>query len=297
VALAGDELEGQVVPVFLDALQEGGGDVEVAGAEQQPGRRLEPPALIGAPDQDGPGQPEVGAVEPGGGGGAGRVPELAGVQGRVGVGDHARLAAQADQPGNEARPGDQALAQHRRGQQRRVPGPPQPGQDPRGRPGPRARGAAQQQRADPRRLLQPEQQGGQPAPVVADHMGAGQAKGVQQPGRVGGEAGRAVAAARGLAPAEAAQVRHQQRVAVPEPLDDLVPAPPVLRPAVQQQHRRPGAGLGQVQPDRPGLALDVQPAVPDTGQLGQPVLAGRRPSNHHGAILASPPVPGQPGLA
>jgi hypothetical protein len=132
---------------------------------------------------------------------------------------------------------------------------------------------------------------------VADHVRVGQAQRIQQPDGVIGEAGRRVAVAGRLAPAEAAQVRHQQPVVVAEPLDDLAPAPPVLRPAVQQQHRRPAAGLGQVQPDRPVQVLDVQPAVSDTGQLRQPVVPGRRPRNHHAAILASPPVPGQPDLS
>ena len=53
-----------------------------------------------------------------------------------------------------------------------------------------------------------------------------------------------------------------------ELLDDPAPAPPVLRPAVQEQHRRPRAGRDQMQADGAGNAPDVDPVVLDaTAQI------------------------------
>jgi hypothetical protein len=94
-------------------------------------------------------------------------------------------------------------------------------------------------------------------------------KRVKQRHRIVGEAGWAVATPGCFTPSEAAQVRYEQAV-VAELLDYAAPAPPVLRPAVQEQHRRPRAGRGQMQPDRAAAGLDVHPVVLDTRQGGSP---------------------------
>ena len=72
-----------------------------------------------------------------------------------------------------------------------------------------------------------------------------------------------VAALGRVAPAVPAQVGADHAVAVAEPRDDLAPAPPVLRPAVQH-HDRLGAGvagLGHVHPEAVDLVVVVADAV------------------------------------
>src|SRR5829696_6113390 len=119
-------------------------------------------------------------------------------------------------------------------------------------------------------------------------MGPGEAEGVQQADRVAGEPGGAVAGAGRLAPAEAAQVGHEQAVVAVEPLDDPAPAPPVLWPAMEQQHRRARARLGHMQPHPSATAWDVQPVMLDSGQGREPVHSRRRGRNGHNGNLSSP---------
>jgi hypothetical protein len=64
VTAAPDDLEGEVVAVGLDPLQDRQRDVEVVGAEQQPGRRLQPLTGKGTAQQDLPGRLEVVPVQP-----------------------------------------------------------------------------------------------------------------------------------------------------------------------------------------------------------------------------------------
>jgi hypothetical protein len=90
-------------------------------------------------------------------------------------------------------------------------------------------------------------------------------KRVKQRHRIVGEAGWAVAIPGCFTPSEAAQVRYEQAV-VAELLDDAAPAPPMLRPAVQEQHRGPRAARCQMQPDRAAAGLNVHPVMLDTRQ-------------------------------
>jgi hypothetical protein len=112
-------------------------------------------------------------------------------------------------------------------------------------------------------MMQAEQESGESSPVVTDDIGAGEVERVQHCHRIIGKAGRAIATAGCFAPAKAAQVRYQQPVVAAELLDDPAPAPPVLRPAVQEQHWRARARRGQMQADGAGGASDVDPVVLD----------------------------------
>jgi hypothetical protein len=85
-----------------------------------------------------------------------------------------------------------------------------------------------------------------------------------------------------------AQVGHEQAILVAKLLDHPTPAPPVLWPAVEQQHRRPGARLGQMQSDAPTVAPDVHPTMLDTGQGREPVQSRRRGRNGHDINLSLP---------
>ena len=74
-------------------------------------------------------------------------------------------------------------------------------------------------------------------------------------------------AGRCVGPAEAAQVGRDDPARVAEPLDHAAPLVPVLRPAVDEQQRLAGAGLGDVhaQPAR------FDEAVLDAGDVGDVV--------------------------
>ena len=69
---------------------------------------------------------------------------------------------------------------------------------------------------------------------------------VHQGHRVAGEGQRVVAVPGGVAPAEAAQVGRDHPVVGGQARDHAAPAPRVLGPAVQQQHRRAAARLVEV---------------------------------------------------
>ena len=60
-------------------------------------------------------------------------------------------------------------------------------------------------------MMQPEQESGESAPIVTDHIGAGDVKRIQQRHCIVGEAGPAAATA-GSCSAEAAPVRYEQSV-------------------------------------------------------------------------------------
>ena len=61
---APDDLEGEVIAVGLDVVQDRQRDVEVVGAEQQPGRGGEALALEGAAQQNHPRRSQVVPVQP-----------------------------------------------------------------------------------------------------------------------------------------------------------------------------------------------------------------------------------------
>ena len=98
-------------------------------------------------------------------------------------------------------------------------------------------------------VVEADEEADDAAPVVADEVDALDAERVEDADDVLGELVLAVAAAGRLAPAEAAQVHREHAVAIGQQGHQPPPAPPVLGPAVQQQHRRAGriAHLGDVQ--------------------------------------------------
>lgn len=135
-------------------------------------------------------------------------------------------------------------------------------------------------------MLQSQQEPGEPSPVVTHYMGALKGQRVQQPHCIVCEGGGVVATARCLAPSEAAQVGHEQAVMIAKLADHPAPAPPMLWPAVQQQHRCPRARLGQMEPDPATVAWEIEPAVLDSGQGREPVQSGRRGRNGHDLNLS-----------
>ena len=102
-----------------------------------------------------------------------------------------------------------------------------------------------------------EQERGEAAPVVSDQLHPVEVQRVEQRDDVGGKRLRVVPPARGVAPAEAAQVRHHEPELSAQRRDELAPAVPVLRPAVQQQQRISLAGLGHVH----AQVGEIHPAV------------------------------------
>ena len=152
-----------------------------------------------------------------------------------------------------------------------VPAAPRLGHEPRRTLHPRGHGVQHQHPLNPLRRVQAERERGVAAPVVADHVRTLDAQRVQQRHGVGGERQRVVAPRRAVAPAEPAQVRRDQPVVAGQQRDHVAPAPGVLGPAVQQQHRRGArvAGLQHVQVQRPGVGgRDGDRAVPGTGHVG-----------------------------
>ena len=96
-----------------------------------------------------------------------------------------------------------------------------------------------------------------------------EAERVEQPEQVVGERLLAVIAVRRrVRPAEAAEVGGDHPVTLGERGDELAPGPPVLGPAMYEQHGVALAGLGHVQAD----AAHVHVAVLHSGELGE----GRR---------------------
>jgi hypothetical protein len=73
-----------------------------------------------------------------------------------------------------------------------------------------------------------------------------------------------VATRRRLAPAEAAQIHREHAVAIGEQWHQRAPCEPVLRPPVQEQHRRTLSELGDMQ----ASAAHVDETVLDALELG-----------------------------
>ena len=125
--------------------------------------------------------------------------------------------------------------------------------------------------------------GEQAADVGADDHRVGLAERRDQRGDVGGQVRRVVAARRFVARAVAAQVDGDGVVAGVGQVDQLlVPGPPELREAVQQQHERTGAGLGDVQRDAVGLDGAVRPRAVD--QDDRAVRGARERTESHGVV-------------
>ena len=91
-----------------------------------------------------------------------------------------------------------------------------------------------------------EQQAGEAAPVVAGEVGPLDPQRVEQRDQVLDEHVGVDRAGGRVGPAEAAQVGHDQAADVAQPLDHPAPLVPVLGPAVDEQQRLAGAGLGDV---------------------------------------------------
>ena len=121
------------------------------------------------------------------------------------------------------------------------------------------------------------QRGGGPgehaAPGVAGQVCPAFAERAHETGDVTGERPRVVAA-RGLVRiAVPAQIRRDRvEAGVGQGTELVAPGPPELREPVQQQHRRPGARLGDVQADAVGRYVTVgpRPVNPDRGRIGRP---------------------------
>ena len=91
-----------------------------------------------------------------------------------------------------------------------------------------------------------EQQAGEAAPVVAGEVGPLDPERVEQRDQVVGEDVGVDRAWWRVAPAEAAQVGHDQAADVAQALHHAAPLVPVLGPAVDEQQRLAGSGLGDV---------------------------------------------------
>ena len=124
---------------------------------------------------------------------------------------------------------------------------------------------------DPIGVDETEQDRGPATPVVADHERALDPERVEQRDLVGGERLAVVAVPRRLAPAEAAQVRSDQPIFVPQGADHPPPHVPVLWPAVKEEDRRLaeplGPRFGDVDSHPVGLDEAVLDAV-DVRELG-----------------------------
>jgi hypothetical protein len=138
-----------------------------------------------------------------------------------------------------------------------------------------------------------EQERGKPAPVMADQPDPVKAQRIQQGARVRGEAVRVITCPRCLAPAEAAQVRHQEPVPAASARHHVAPHEPVLRPAVQQQHRLASARFGEVNPDPAGRAGHIHQTVPHRWRRGKAVRHAGRGYGSHADKLAPPTPTGQ----
>jgi hypothetical protein len=110
-------------------------------------------------------------------------------------------------------------------------------------------------------VVEADQKADDAAPVVADEVHALDPQRVEHAHDVVGELLLAVAARRRLAPAEAAQVQCEYAVTTGEQRHERAPRPPVLGPAVHEQHGRRGAvaELGDVQ----ARAADIDVVVLD----------------------------------
>ena len=152
--------------------------------------------------------------------------------------------------------------------------------------------------------------GDQAAQAVADHDRVRLAQRPDQPGRVGGGRDQVVAAGRLVAAAVAAQVhRDRAEARLGQRGQLMAPGPPELGEAVQQQHQRPVAGLGDVEPGAVGADRPVRPGAADldhgVGAAGHrahltgscdAVISGRWPSGCS-PVQAQYPEPFGHGLA
>lgn len=91
---------------------------------------------------------------------------------------------------------------------------------------------------------------------MADQGNAVKPLGVEQAEQVAGERRLGVVAGRRVGPAEAAQVGREHAMGAGQRRDHAPPAPPVLRPAVDEHERRTRAGLGDMQAHS-GAHVDV----------------------------------------
>jgi hypothetical protein len=114
-------------------------------------------------------------------------------------------------------------------------------------PGPRRRDVERHQTLDARRVLEGNEKGGVGAPVVADDAHLAESLRVEQRQDIGRQGALGVVAAGCVRPSEPAQVRDQHAVGLCQGRDQMAPRPPVLRPAMEHDQRRPGAGLGHVE--------------------------------------------------
>ena len=119
-------------------------------------------------------------------------------------------------------------------------------------------GAECHQAPDPGRLAEAQLEPRPSALAMPDHIGPVQLQRVEECHYVGREIGRPVAIGWCVGPAEAAKIRADQPPGAREQWDQFPPGIPVLRPAVQQQHRRPAACLGNVGAQAPGLDVPVR---------------------------------------
>ncbi len=133
-------------------------------------------------------------------------------------------------------------------------------------------------------MVEAEQEADPAAPVVGDEIDLVDPQRVEQRDDVGGHRVLGVAVARLVGPAEAAQVGGDHAVARREQGNDVAPLPPVLRPAVEQQHGRlVAAGVGHVEPDAVGLDPGVLDAR-DRGRLPHTSESWRGPGPMYLAV-------------
>ena len=110
------------------------------------------------------------------------------------------------------------------------------------------RGPERDEALDPLGVLEARDEADPAGPVVADQLDLVEAERVEQSDQVALEALLVEAAGRRVAPAVAAHVGSDYAVArLGERPDDLAPAPPVLRPSVQQHERLSLPRFGHVQ--------------------------------------------------
>ena len=151
------------------------------------------------------------------------------------------------------------------------------------RRGPGNRGVHDEDAREALRMLQAGKQRRVPAPVVAGELDPFELEGVEQRHGVGGERLGVVAAAGRLGPAEPAQIGHEQAPVRGQQGHLPTPLVPVLRPAVEEEHRRALAGLRKVHAQRPVGGADVDEPVLDTVDVRE---TGRH-LRHHAAPCAS----------
>ena len=220
-------------------------------------------AIAPARDREQLAQQEA-AVGLGDGPGASRVAEALGVD--VGLGHHRfpprRPRSQHGAHGPRAR--REPRSRTRAGQRHLVEERPRAGQGPPVHRQPRMRGVERQVLRDALGMRHAQQHRGHPAPVVADEPHALEPHGVQQREQIGCELLLLIPAARSLAPAVPAQVGGDDAEVGRERRDQVAPHPPVLRPAVDEEHRLALSRLGDVQLDRAG----PHPPVLDPLQMG-----------------------------